>query len=55
MLAGLSWIDEDALTWTPDLVGSICFLTASYFMIPELFDADATAPKPSVASGNSKP
>jgi hypothetical protein len=29
LLKGLGWIQEDFLIWTPDMVGSICFLAAS--------------------------
>ena len=43
--AGWNW---DANLWT--FVGAVCFFVASYLMIPELFDADATAPDKSVLS-----
>jgi hypothetical protein len=29
MIAGLSWEEEDLLIWTPNMVGCVCFLTAS--------------------------
>jgi len=36
MLTGLGWMQEDVLIWTPDMVGSICFLTASYLALVEI-------------------
>lgn len=41
--AGWAW---DANLWT--FIGALCFFVASYLMIPELFDADATAPSKAV-------
>ena len=41
--AGWAW---DANLWT--LIGALCFFSASYLMVPELFDADATAPSKAV-------
>jgi hypothetical protein len=35
MLAGLRWADEDLLVWTPDIIGSICFLVASQLAVVE--------------------
>ena len=43
--AGWAW---DANLWT--FIGALCFFGASYLMIPELFDADATAPDKAVQS-----
>jgi hypothetical protein len=40
--------DWDANLWT--FIGALCFFVASYLMIPELFDADATAPSKAVPS-----
>ena len=36
MIAGLTWVDEDILIWTPDVIGSICFLVASYLALIEV-------------------
>jgi hypothetical protein len=35
-LAGLSWEREDLLVWTPDMVGCVCFLLASYLAYAEV-------------------
>lgn len=35
LIAGLGWRGEDALVWTPDMVGSICFLVASQAALME--------------------
>jgi hypothetical protein len=43
--AGWAW---DANLWT--FIGALCFFVASYLMLPELFDADATAPSKAVPS-----
>lgn len=43
--AGWAW---DANLWT--FVGALCFFSASYLMIPEQFDADATMPDKGVPS-----
>ena len=40
---GWAW---DANLWT--FVGALCFFSASYLMIPELFDADAKTPSKAV-------
>jgi hypothetical protein len=40
---GWAW---SANLWT--MIGALCFFLASYLMIPELFDADATAPSKAV-------
>ncbi|MEO1194024.1 MAG: hypothetical protein AAFY02_19865 [Pseudomonadota bacterium] len=29
LLPGLGWLQQDLLIWTPDVIGSVCFLTAS--------------------------
>jgi hypothetical protein len=36
MLTGLTWMQEDVLIWTPDMLGSICFLAASYLALVEV-------------------
>lgn len=36
MIAGLDWVEEDILVWTPNLVGSILFLIASHASIIEV-------------------
>ena len=35
MLPGLNWLNQDLLIWTPDAVGSICFLVASWLAVLE--------------------
>jgi hypothetical protein len=35
MLRGLNWLKQDLLIWTPDAVGSICFLVASWLAVLE--------------------
>ncbi len=35
-LAGLSWEGEDLLVWTPNMVGCVCFLVASYLAYAEV-------------------
>ncbi len=48
-------------TWSANLwtlIGALCFFVASYLMIPELFDADATTPSkavPAPADGEREP
>ncbi|WP_291992132.1 hypothetical protein [Candidatus Accumulibacter sp. ACC003] len=36
MIAGLAWSAEDLLVWAPDVIGSICFLVASYLALVEV-------------------
>ena len=36
MIAGLSWREQDVLIWTPNMLGSICFLVASYLAYAEV-------------------
>jgi len=36
MISGLNWVDEDILVWTPNILGSICFLVASHAAIMEV-------------------
>lgn len=36
LLAGLGWRAQELLIWTPDLLGSICFLVASQLAIMEV-------------------
>ncbi len=34
MLPDLNWMQQNLLIWTPDLIGSICFLLASWLAVP---------------------
>lgn len=36
LIAGLGWEGQDLLVWTPDVVGSICFLLASQLALMEV-------------------
>ena len=36
MISGLNWVGEDILIWTPNMLGCICFLIASYFALMEV-------------------
>lgn len=36
LLPGLTWQQENLLIWTPDVVGSICFLISSYIAVIEV-------------------
>lgn len=36
MVAGLAWADEELLVWAPDVIGSLCFLVASYLGLLEV-------------------
>lgn len=36
MIAGLDWVAEDVLVWTPNLIGSILFLIASHAAVIEV-------------------
>ncbi|MBK1643867.1 hypothetical protein CKO25_04155 [Thiocapsa imhoffii] len=36
LLAGLGWVEKDVLIWTPDMIGSLCFLAASYLALMEI-------------------
>jgi hypothetical protein len=36
MLTGLSWEGEDLLVWTPNMLGCVCFLVASYLAYAEI-------------------
>jgi hypothetical protein len=36
LIAGLGWEGQDLLVWTPDILGSICFLVASQLAIMEI-------------------
>ena len=49
MIAGLAWRAEDLLVWTPDMLGSVCFLVASYLAYAEVSQGVA-----SVAPGASR-
>ena len=35
MLSGFDWLQQDLLVWTPDMVGSVCFLVASWLALLE--------------------
>ena len=35
MLTGSDWLRQDLLVWTPDMVGSVCFLVASWLALLE--------------------
>ncbi len=35
-IAGLDWVGEDILIWTPNMIGSICFLVASHAAVMEV-------------------
>lgn len=39
LITGLGWEGEDALVWTPDMVGSVCFLIASQAALTEISHA----------------
>ena len=36
MIAGPGWVGGDLLIWTPDVIGSVCFLIASYLTLIEV-------------------
>ena len=36
MIANLDWVEEDILVWTPNMIGSVCFLVASHAAIIEV-------------------
>jgi hypothetical protein len=36
MITGLAWADEELLVWAPDVIGSLCFLVASYLGLLEV-------------------
>jgi len=42
MLTGLSWEEEDLLVWTPNMVGCVCFLVASYLAYAEVSQSAAS-------------
>ena len=42
MLPGLSWREQDLLIWTPNMLGSICFLVASYLAYAEVSHGGAS-------------
>lgn len=35
LLPGLNWFQQDLLIWVPDIIGSICFLVASWLAVLE--------------------
>jgi hypothetical protein len=41
-LTGLSWKGEDLLVWTPNMVGCVCFLVASYLAYAEVSQGAAS-------------
>lgn len=36
MQTGLNWLQQDVWIWTPDMIGSICFLLAGYLALIEI-------------------
>ena len=36
LIAGLGPVDEDILVWTPNMIGSVCFLVASHAAVMEV-------------------
>ena len=36
LIADLSWREQDLLIWTPNMLGSVCFLVASYLAYAEV-------------------
>jgi hypothetical protein len=36
MITGMGWIEEDVLVWTPNVLGCVCFLVASYLAFVEV-------------------
>ena len=36
LFPGLTWVESDFLIWTPNMVGSICFLASSYLALIEV-------------------
>lgn len=36
MLPGLDWLQQDLLIWTPDMLGSVCFLVSSWLALLEV-------------------
>jgi hypothetical protein len=36
LLSQLTWLEEEILVWTPDVIGSICFLVSSYLAVVEV-------------------
>ncbi len=35
LLPGLNWLQQDVLIWTPDVIGSLCFLVSSWLAVLE--------------------
>jgi hypothetical protein len=35
LLPGLDWLQQDLLVWTPDIIGCVCFLVASWLAVLE--------------------
>jgi len=42
MIASLDWVEADIWVWTPNILGCICFLTASYLAYAEVSNAWAS-------------
>ncbi len=42
MIASLDWVEADLLVWTPNILGCICFLVASYLAYTEVSNAWAS-------------
>ena len=36
MIESLGWVEQDILIWAPDMIGSVCFLVASYLAMIEI-------------------
>jgi hypothetical protein len=49
LIPGLSWREQDALIWTPNMLGSICFLVASYLAYAEVSHGAASLAPRSIA------
>jgi len=42
LIPGLSWREQDLLIWTPNMLGSVCFLVASYLAYAEVSHGGAS-------------
>jgi hypothetical protein len=42
LVTGMSWEEEDLLVWTPNMVGCVCFLAASYLAYTEVSQGAAS-------------
>ena len=52
MITGLSWRQQDALIWLPNMIGSICFLVASYLAYIEVSHGMFSLPRAASAGGS---